>query len=618
MMEKEYSRGTRLHELDSFYGSRIGIFINNIALSSDVHKILSEQGFNFVTVFTSYPEFVSIVHDGRFDLVIINVDITAGDINGFDMVQNLRENDADVAIITISDEVGDARLRLECSIDRHFLNPVRVDDLLKGAKMAIGDKTSYEIGMQFFDALFGMQMCTHRDLHQRTFDHVIRTTKVYGKFLLYLIGKGYLELTSWTLKNCLMASLVHDIGKLLVMHGVLYKDGRLTAFEYEQVKRHPWNSITALLGGHDIDFFARDGKPLETVSGYNEKNLSVQVQKWIFKVFDGDVSSLLDEENFFNELSHKPFIHSLNMDFLYIVFRHHDAVNKPYLTSEELARFGQILGKEVSETLSPDSTLDLVTNALSLCDVFDALLDTKRDYRKIPYSKFFSLILLYNEMKNGKFFPDLTEEFIRFVLSHELSCEENPFVKLDTRSAIEAIKSVSETFLIKKEEEGDFSEFFGLKKDEFAECFYNKKPLTSFNLEWRRFYEDRCRQKILNFAEELKRINLLDRNIELFSTDERKVFDMLCLFYYSYSSSYKQKKLMDYLVYSVLKNQLSDSARARIEDILRNSPGIQKKDFEKLLIEKGYDRDTIFNVFKNYDEDTMINELNDFLKTQGI
>lgn len=617
-MEKEYSRGARLHELDSFYGSRIGIFINDTALSSDVYKILAGQGFDYITVFNSYPEFASIVHDERFDLVIICTDIIEGDINGFDMVQTLRAKDADVAIITISDDIGDTRLKLECSIDRHFVNPVRVDDLIKGAKMAIGDKTSYEIGMQFFDALFGMQMCTHRDLHQRTFDHVIRTTKVYGKFLLYLIGKGYLELTSWTLKNCLMASLVHDIGKLLVMHGVLYKDGRLTAFEYEQIKRHPWNSITALLGGHDIDFFARDGRPLETVSGYNEKNLSVQVQKWIFKVFDGDVSALLDEENFFNDLARKPFIHSLNMDFLYIVFRHHDAVNQPYLTSEELARFGQILGKEVSETLSPDSTLDVVTNALSLCDVYDALLDTKRDYRKIPYSRFFSLILLYDEMKKGKFFPELTEEFIRFVISHELPREENPFLRLDVRSSLEAIKTVSETFSIKKAEEGDFSEFFGLRQDDFADCFYNKKPLTALNDEWRRYYDDRVQQKIFHFVEELKRVRLLDRDLETLSADESKIFDMLCLFYYSYSSSYKQKKLIDYLVHAVLKNQLSDQARERISGILRDNPGLPRKDFEKLLVEKGYDRDCIFNVFKNYDEDTMINELNDFLKAQGI
>jgi hypothetical protein len=617
-MGNDYNRKSRLHELDSFYGSRIGIFVRNSALARDVRGVLSDQGFDSVGIFSSYSEFSASVDAGRFDLLIIDVDISEGDVSGFDMIQRVREKDADVAIITVSDGSGDARLKLECSVDRHFVNPVRVDDLVKGAKMSIGDKTSYEIGMQFFDALFGMQMCTHRDLHSRTFDHVIRTTKVYGKFLLYLIGKGRLELTSWTLKNCLMASLVHDIGKLLVMHGVLYKDGRLTAFEYEQVKRHPWNSITALLGGHDIDFFARDGRPLETVTGYNEKNLSVQVQKWIFKIFDGDETALLDEEGFFDELSRKPFIHSLNKDFLYIVFRHHDSVDTPYLTSGELERFGKILGKEVPERLSPDSTLDVVTNALSLCDMYDALLDTKRDYRKIPYSLFVSLILLFGEMKNGKFFPELTEEFIRFVIGHEVPAGENPFPDLDARSALDAIRSVCETFRVRKEEEGDFSEFFGANQTRFAECFSGKAPLTSLYDEWRDYYAERCRDRIDSFAGELRRANLLDGDISSLSAEERKVFDMLCLFYYSYSSSYKQKKLIDYLVHSVLKPQLSERTVERISEILADSPGLSRKDFERLLVEKGYDRDSLFTVFRNYDEDTMINELNDFLRIQGI
>jgi response regulator RpfG family c-di-GMP phosphodiesterase len=151
---------------------------------------------------------------------------TARTIIGLQPGAAYREIDADVALILVSALEPDVRRQLELTINGHFSYPIQLENLVKASKKALGDKISYEIGMQFFDALFGMQMCTHRDLHQRTFDHVIRTTKVYGKFLLYLNARGYLHLTSWALKNCLMASLVHDIGKLLVMHGVLYKDGK--------------------------------------------------------------------------------------------------------------------------------------------------------------------------------------------------------------------------------------------------------------------------------------------------------------------------------------------------------------------------------------------------------
>lgn len=608
-------------ELDSFYESKIIIFLQNKRMAKESQRILTEQGFSSVTMYTNPDLFFLDASTKKHDLIIIDLKITLDGVEGYDLVRKIRENDVDVALITVSSRLDDMKRKLEFSIHRHFKYPFLTENLVRASKKALGDKMSYEIGMQFFDALFGMQMCTHRDLHQRTFDHVIRTTKVYAKFLLYLSGKGYLELTSWVLKNCLMASLVHDIGKLLVMHGILYKDGKLSAFEYEQVRRHPWNSITALLGGHDIDFFARENGPIQTVSGYNDKNLSAQVQKWIFKIMGGDSTALSDAESYFEDLSAKPFIHSLNIDLLYIVLRHHDGLTKSYFSDEELSDFGKIMGRKIHTELFEDSPLDVVTNALSICDMYDALLDTKRDYRKSSYCKFFALIMLYDEMKRKKFFPFVVEEFIRFAIEKEMHPEDNPFYgRSDSDAALKAVKNISNLFIIGKDEESDFNEFLISHRDAF--CTYapddNRDGLLSLKEQWQIFHESRRVKMMDAFISELRRARLVQKDIDAFTVDEKKTFDMLHQFYYSYSSTFKQKRLIDYLVHSVSRNTFSPEAKKRISSLVLSDSVNSRRDFDRMLVEEGFDRDDLFSVFKDYDEDTLINELNDYLRRTGV
>ncbi len=71
-----------------------------------------------------------------------------------------------------------------------------------------------------------------------------------------------LELDGEWLGAFLQASLLHDVGKLLVSDRILVKPGRLTSEEYEHVKRHPlfgrnllvlhdgWSDVAALVGQH--------------------------------------------------------------------------------------------------------------------------------------------------------------------------------------------------------------------------------------------------------------------------------------------------------------------------------------------------------------------------------
>lgn len=609
--------GRNTCELDSFFESAILIAIGEFDTQKNILQAIENAGFKNVSTVSKCEEFHDCIMNKKYDLILLSV--CNDSQSDYSSPAFVRKYDADVAIITVSDDCNDQKKNLEYNIRNHFIKPLDPDNIVKAVKIAIGDKKSYEIGMQFFDALFGMQMCTHRDLHQRTFDHVIRTTQTYGQFLLYLTNKGVLDLTSWSLKNCLMASLVHDIGKLLIMHGVLYKDGKLTEFEYQQIKRHPWNSITALLGGQDIEFFANQDSPVQTVSGYNEKNLSAQAQKWIFKIFEDDDSSYNDIQRYFDEMSRKPFIHSLNKDLLYIVFRHHDGTTRSYHSDKELEQFSKIIGRPVEKKLDENSLLDVVTNALTICDMYDALMDVKRDYRKFAYTPIFALFLLYCDMKNGKFFPFLMELFIKFIINKSIDGRYKKYrVFQNSENAYIAIGNVYDLFKITPDQETDFNEFIISNADAFDEysVTLNESTLIDLNYKWVDYFTKRRNEMIAEFYGQLEDAGLIKKEIKDFNIDEIKIFDMLYKFYYSYSSSMKRKRLIDYLKECVTDNKINEDVRKRVTDLIHSEDISNRKDFENLL-KDAYEKRSIFEVFAVYDEEILINELNDFLRRQG-
>ncbi|WP_338760115.1 HD-GYP domain-containing protein [Massilia sp. METH4] len=59
-------------------------------------------------------------------------------------------------------------------------------------------------------------------------------------------------------RDCGLAGLLHDLGKVAVPAAILNKPGRLTDEEFEQVKRHPVAGFEALAGWPDVPAIARD------------------------------------------------------------------------------------------------------------------------------------------------------------------------------------------------------------------------------------------------------------------------------------------------------------------------------------------------------------------------
>lgn len=616
-MENHDKRHAARHQgLDSFYESEISVFISDFDLSERIVRRLNRAGFSFAHSPRSDHGLFATASGRKPDLIVIEIGSDRDPHIRYALPAKIRIDNPDVAMITISAAEHDISTHLELNIDRHFTLPVSPDDIIKAAKRALGNKYNYEVGMQFFDALFGMQMCTHRDLHQRTFEHVIRTTKIYAKFLLHLNSTGFIELTSWSLKNCLMASLVHDIGKLLIMHGVLYKEGKLSDFEYTQVKRHCWHSVTALLGGQDIDFFAQSG-PIRTVSGYNEKNLGAQVRLWTLKSMRDDESSYEDVESFFTGMSEIPFTHSLNRDLLYIVFRHHDGTTSSYHTDGELAAFSRIIGYPVNRNMDIESPLDIVTNALSLCDMYDALLDAKRDYRRNPYESFFVLFLLFKELIGGKFFEPLLREFMVFLCSGKHRAADDVFtVCADGNRLFDAIRRMHGVFDIRKSDEHDFDNFIRDNRNSFTEFFQtvDERRLNDIFAEWTTYSAVKRAERMEHFVAELNKAEIFSGSACEAAGSGGDTFHMLLDFYYSYSSSAKQRKFIEYLKESVIIPTFDDEVRDKIVRLVQSGKCGSRKEFEKQLAGDCLKKKNLFDAFRSYDVNTLINELNEFIR----
>ncbi len=59
-------------------------------------------------------------------------------------------------------------------------------------------------------------------------------------------------------RDCGLAGLLHDLGKVAVPAAILNKPGKLTDEEFEQVKRHPVAGFEALVGWSEVPDIARD------------------------------------------------------------------------------------------------------------------------------------------------------------------------------------------------------------------------------------------------------------------------------------------------------------------------------------------------------------------------
>jgi HD-GYP domain-containing protein (c-di-GMP phosphodiesterase class II) len=76
-----------------------------------------------------------------------------------------------------------------------------------------------------------------------TYRHSLRTVR-----LSLLLGRACGVATHAQLRVLSLGALAHDLGKILIPGGVLHKEGKLTADEWEAVRQHPFDGARMLAG----------------------------------------------------------------------------------------------------------------------------------------------------------------------------------------------------------------------------------------------------------------------------------------------------------------------------------------------------------------------------------
>jgi len=76
-----------------------------------------------------------------------------------------------------------------------------------------------------------------------TYRHSLRTVR-----LSVLLGREYGVAAHAHLRVLSLGALAHDLGKIFIPGAVLHKEGRLTADEWEAVRRHPLDGARMLVG----------------------------------------------------------------------------------------------------------------------------------------------------------------------------------------------------------------------------------------------------------------------------------------------------------------------------------------------------------------------------------
>ncbi|MEO1617482.1 MAG: HD domain-containing phosphohydrolase [Planctomycetota bacterium] len=217
-----------------------------------IQKHLRSSGYqDFITTSES-REAIHLVCTSRPDIVIL--DVVMPEVSGLDILRDLRKSrqtsHLPVLVITASTDEQTKIDALELGATDFLHKPVKPTELIPRVRNALVLKTHHdqmvaysrrlesEVAQRTADLAQSRQEVIHvlacaaeyRD--QETGNHVIRVGRFAG-IIARAIGCN--ESDSELIEQ---AAILHDAGKIGITDSILLKPGKLTADEYELMKRH--------------------------------------------------------------------------------------------------------------------------------------------------------------------------------------------------------------------------------------------------------------------------------------------------------------------------------------------------------------------------------------------
>ena len=215
----------------------------------------------------------------RFSILITNIHMPK--MNGMELVEHTRRQDADIGIIVIT---GVGELKIAISVmkqgaNEYLLKPVQFDALnvsiekclehrslqmeLKAYQVELETKVTHRTD-QLMSALTALQSA-HQDVEQAYLDlvtvlakaaesndnvtgHHIKRVSSYVSVIATQMGHAEDEVSKLA-----QFATTHDIGKVTIHPDILKKPGKLTDDEYDAMKLHTVNGSTILNQSPSLD-----------------------------------------------------------------------------------------------------------------------------------------------------------------------------------------------------------------------------------------------------------------------------------------------------------------------------------------------------------------------------
>lgn len=203
-----------------------------------------------VTAVTSGSQALKFLQNNTCDLILL--DINMPDMDGFDVMERIRDNperkDIPIIFLTADNDPKTESLCLEKGAMDFITKPfvvnvmisricriLELEDLRKGLAVRIEEQTRHIRYIQTMTVMGMAAMVESRDLS--TGGHIKRSSMVVEVFAARLNSENDF-LPKHLLEDVIRAAPMHDLGKIAVEDRVLRKQGKFTPEEYNEMKKH--------------------------------------------------------------------------------------------------------------------------------------------------------------------------------------------------------------------------------------------------------------------------------------------------------------------------------------------------------------------------------------------
>ena len=273
----------RLSSAEPTRATRILIVDDDASVRDVIGVLLTEEGYQCTTV-AGAEEALATARDGAFEVCISDVKMPGRD--GSWLLERLRAEHPSMEVILLT-AYGETEAAVEClrqGAADYLLKPPKLTDLVRAIERALA-RRRLELARQRYRKSLETRVLEKtaelsralRQLEQSyriTLDALVaaldarehETSDHSQRVVRYTLAiSDRLGLAQAQLPDIARGALLHDIGKIGVPDAILLKPGKLTAQEWEEMRRHPHVGWTIL---RSIPFLEA---PAEIVLSHQER-----------------------------------------------------------------------------------------------------------------------------------------------------------------------------------------------------------------------------------------------------------------------------------------------------------------------------------------------------------